>query len=189
MRPAAEPTPELGDFKIDESGRIQLLITTQERIPVINAESGKHWTHKDGIKTAWKAATHAALREAKYRPRHGLIAARFQFQPWLPTSVHEAHMPDTAAHYRVEKSIVDACVEAEVIPEDNRNHNRGQLTLPPEHYRGLKYPVMQVDIWPWTLPADHPADQCTCREQYETKHRNQELAMVRHLRKDQTNSR
>lgn len=179
MRPDTDQTPlDLGDFKIYDTGRIQLLITTRERIPVINAESGKHWTHKDGIKTAWKAATHDALREAKYRPRHGLIAARFQFQPWHPPSVPESQLPDTAAHYRVEKSIVDACVEAEVIPEDNRNHNRGQLTLPPERYPGLKWPVMQVDIWPWTLPPYHPADQCTCREQYETKQHNQDLAAV-----------
>ncbi len=178
MRPELEPPLELGDFKVFASGRIQLLVTTRERMPVINAESGKHWTHKDGIKTDWKAATHAALTEAKFKPRHGLEAARFQFQPWHPPSVPESQMPDTAAHYRVEKSIVDACVEAEVIPDDNRFHNRGQFPLPSEHYPGLKFPVMQVDIWPWPLPEIHPAELCDCREKYQQKQINQELAKL-----------
>lgn len=177
MRPENEPPLELGDDKVYQSGRIQLLIYTRDRIPTLNRERKEHWSWKDNMKTDWKAATHAALDEAKYRPRHGLEAARFQFQPWLPPKKWGTPF-DTSAGYPAEKAIIDALVEAEVIPDDTREHNRGQLTLPPEDYLGMRWPVMQVDIWPWPLPDYHPADLCDCREKYQQKQIKQELAKL-----------
>lgn len=143
------------------SDGIDLRVALGERPLTLNAERDLHWAQAAKVIAEWK-------RVASLTARSGGLArarwerARFTFRPVYPDG---RAVPDTGAIYPVEKAIVDALVELGVIPDDNRFHNAGQLSLPPMVDSSWQSPAVLVRVSP------HPADlghgyreQCGCQQ-------------------------
>lgn len=146
---------------------IRLTVSTGDRPMIVNVESKRHGAARQTDVDAWQWATSAAIKRHRLAG-HEFERIRFEFQPIYPTLV----MPDTAAIDPTEKAIIDACVVAGLIPDDNRWHNAGQLTLPPHLARGLDCPEILVTLHP-VGPASradgfeadhHPRSSCGCRQ-------------------------
>lgn len=120
----------------------------------LNAERSKHWSASSALVAEWKeAAGWAATAAGVHRFR--LDRALFDFRPVYA----KGPLPDTGSIFPTEKAIIDALVELDVLPDDNRWHNAGQLSLPPMagSFMGVVVRVRQRPAL-----ADHPAP-CGCR--------------------------
>lgn len=101
-------------------------VVTGSRPLTLNSERGKHWAPAAEAIAEWReaagwAATHAGVHRLR------LARARFDFRPVY----QRGPMPDTGSIFPTEKAVIDALVDLDVIPDDNRWHNAGQLSLPP----------------------------------------------------------
>jgi hypothetical protein len=148
--------PELARFGVVTGGRPLTL----------NSERKDRWGARAAT-AEWKVAAGWALKEHRLH-RHRFEAVVFEF---TPTYV-KGPMPDTANIYPTEKAIVDAVVDAGMIPDDNRWHNRGHLSRPPEvgEFTGVL-----VTIW----PAAAPAHECGCRSVFDRSQRGNQLRAAR----------
>lgn len=129
-------------------------VATGSRPLTLNSERGRHWAPAAQAIAEWReAAGWAATAAGVHRLR--LDRARFEFRPVY----QKGPMPDTGSIFPVEKAVIDALVDLDVIPDDNRWHNAGQLSLPPiaGKWTGV---AVQVRARP-ALP-EHPPG-CGCR--------------------------
>lgn len=108
------------------------------------------------VKRMWRTAARKAVDEQ--HPQLWVPACRFDFLP-----VYEGSGGDTGATSPVQKMIIDGLVDAHVVEDDNRWHNRGELSLPPVK---ASWTGLVVRVVPQDLPEGHPR-RCECRVKME----------------------
>lgn len=140
---------------------VRFRVATGERPITLNAErKGSRWDRSTAAK-AWKTATTEALLE------HRLTAVRFErvdviLRPIYPP--RSGNLPDTGGLQPTEKAIVDAIVDAEVIPDDNRHHVRAITSQAPGVADVGGYPVVLVQLEAVPVADTHPLRvACGCR--------------------------
>lgn len=136
-------------------GTIWFVVSTGERPTTLNAErKGSRWD-RSAATALWKTEAGWALKSAGFH-RLRFEAVMFEFTPVYTKGA----MPDTGNVYPVEKAIVDAVVEAGVIPDDNRFHDVGHTTRPPVKWT-------EVGIAVAIHPGSGAEHECTCRSRWE----------------------
>lgn len=143
------------------SERLDFHVTTGERPITLNRERRHHTGWKRSAATQlWKDATAAALLE------HHLTAHRFErvdirLRPFYPPK--SGVLPDTGGLQPTEKAIVDALVQAQIIPDDNRHHVRSITSEAPAIHEDVDLPRIQVRIEPAPINPGHPPRKtCGC---------------------------
>lgn len=142
------------------TGPAQFWVATGERPVTLNAErKASKWARSAAART-WKTATAEALLE------HQLTKLRYErvdirIRPFYPAK--SGHLPDTGGLQPTEKAIVDALVEAELIPDDNRHHVRSITSEAPDIFDSLDHPSLMVRIEPAAPAPGHPLRRvCSC---------------------------
>lgn len=150
------------------SDGFDLVVRLGDRPLTLNAERNMHWAKAAKVTAEWKSgamlvAQEVGLHQVRWE------RAKFTFRPSYPSA---RALPDTGAIYPAEKAIVDALVELGVIPDDNRFHNAGQLSLPPMvNPTGLP-PAVLVRVAPRPADLQHGyREVCGC----EAAHRASQL--------------
>lgn len=140
-------------------------VTTGDRPVTLNAErKASRWARATAAR-AWKEATAAALLE------HGLTRCRYErvdirLRPFYPP--RSGNLPDTGGLQPTEKAIVDALVDAGLIPDDNRHHVRSITSEAPD-LADIDLPRVVVQLDPAPINEPHPPRaHCGCARHPET---------------------
>lgn len=137
-------------------------VETGDRPVTLNAERrhGNHW-RRNAETQRWKTAAAEALLE------RGLTTLRFErvdirLRPFYPPK--SGNLPDTGGLQPTEKAIIDALVDALIIPDDNRHHVRSIRSEAPAMSPEVARPQIVVRIDPVPIADGHPPRHtCTCR--------------------------
>lgn len=138
---------------------------------LMNGLSKIHWGTERRLAKMWSEAAQEALRRERLEWMR-FEALRFDFLP-----VYRHQPGDTASAAPTEKWIVDGFVRSGLIPDDNRFHNAGQLSLPPVL---ANWTGMTVRIIAKPVHADHrPHIECGCRESMALMQRTNDMKSKR----------
>lgn len=128
-------------------------VETGARPLTMNSERSRHWAPGAEAIAEWrKAAGWAATAAGIHKIR--LDRAMFEFMPVYKTGP----FPDTGSIFPTEKAIVDALIDLDLIPDDNRFHNAGQMSLPPQ---GARFTGVVVRVSACPPHLNHSC--CVCR--------------------------